>query len=195
MAFIPGLGALGMAASGAGAGLSAFGALSKGSAEAGQMTYLAAVARANKKIAEQNAAYERGVGEVKAGQYGLKSAFQRGSIEVAQAASGLDINKGSAAAVQRSQKLTSDADMGMIRNNAARLAYGYDIQAAQQEQQAGLYEVGAENAKKASYINAFGSILGGVSSVSSKWLQGNSLGMWDTNTESYAGIPFAPDDL
>ena len=80
----------------AGAGVSAFGAMQKGSAEAGMYNYQAGVADINSKIAKQNAAWPLDAGGIKGQQLGEKQAFRAGSIAAAQGASGLDVNSGSA---------------------------------------------------------------------------------------------------
>lgn len=131
----------------------------------------AAAAKYNAQIATQNSAWSAAEGEQNAGVAGLKTQEQSGKIKVAQAANNIDVNSGSAVAVQKSQ-----AEMGMlnemnIRSNAARQAYGYQAQS-------GLDKSEAKNDETAGYIGAAGSLLGGASKASmySNWMGSQGLG-------------------
>src|SRR5882672_5130647 len=59
--------------------------------KSGVEEYQAQVARNNKLIAEQNANYERDVGEVTAQQLGMKQQWERGQMMAQQGASGLSV--------------------------------------------------------------------------------------------------------
>ena len=156
--------------------LGVFGNLAKGKAESSMYQYQAGVAQFNQKIAEQNRDYAYAAGEQEANRYGMKARQQIGQTRATQGASNLDVNSGSAAAVQDSEHDVAKMDMGTIRNNAARTAYGYSVEAAKYSADTGMYSAAASNSSKAGLLNAFGSILGGVSSVSSKWLQASQSG-------------------
>jgi hypothetical protein len=173
-----GFGAVGLGASLAGGILSAFGANKQGESQQQMYNYRAGVAKINADINRQNAAWARNKGEQEAVQYGMKAAQQRGQIKVAQAASNLDVNSGSAVAVQKSQEKIKDLDLTMIRSNAAKIAYDYETKAVMDENQAGLDVMAGEYAKDAGELKAAESILGSVSNVSSKWQLGKSTGLW-----------------
>ena len=74
-------------------------------------------------------------------------------------------------------------DLGTIRNNAARVAYGYSVEAASQGNQATLYKAASSNASKAGKLNMMASLISGASSVSSKWLQLDQAGVFGKSTE------------
>lgn len=173
-----GFGAVGLGATLAGGMLSAAGNMQQGAAEQQMYNYRAQVARINADIDRQNAAWSRTKGEVEATQYGMKAAQQRGAIQVAQAASGLDVNSGSNKDVQNSQEKIKNMDLSTIRSNAAKVAYDYETKATMDENQASLDVMAGQNAKTAGNIKAFSSILGTVGTVSSKWQQGSSTGLW-----------------
>jgi len=173
-----GIGGVGLGASLGGGLLSAFGAHQAGERQQQMYNYQAQVARINADIDKQNAAYARNKGEIEATQYGQKAAQQRGGILSAQAASGLDVNSGSAAQVRSSQGTLTRMDLTQIRSNAAKVAYDYDVKSTMDINQANLDVMAGENAAKAGNINAMSSILGTVGSVSSKWMQGSQMGMW-----------------
>ena len=164
--------------SSAGGGVLGFmGNLAKGKAESSMYQYQAGVAQFNQKIAEQNRDQAYATGELEAGRYGMKARQTIGGIRSAKAASGLDITSGSASQVADSAHDVAGMDMSTIRSNAARVAYGHTIEGIKYGAEAGMYSAAASNAKKASMINAFGSLLSGATSVSSKWTQARDAGI------------------
>lgn len=177
MAPLP-LAGIGLASTAIGAGVSAVGSSYAGQAKSNMYNYQAGVADLNKKIASQNADYSREVGEVKAQDSGLRTEFQVGKMKAAQGGSGLDVNSGSALATRQSQTLIGQHDQGTIRSNAARQAYGFDIEAIKYGAEGDMLRTAGKNAIEAGNLGAVSSILGGASSVASKWLQGTSAGVW-----------------
>ena len=168
---------LSMAASAGGSLISAFGANRAGQAQSQAYQYQAGVARLNQQIALQNRDYALGVGETEAKRYGMQATQRMGAIRAGIGASGIDIGSGSKAAVQDSQQLVTGIDLAQIRNNAARKAYGYSVEAQQDETQAGLYEMASSDAAEAGKIKALGSLVSGAGSVADKWYQGESKGL------------------
>jgi hypothetical protein len=173
-----GFGSVGIGASLAGGLLSAFGNEKQGQAQQTMYNYRAQVAKINADIDRQNAAWARTKGEVEATQYGMKASQQRGAIRAAQGASNIDVNSGSAVDVQRSQEKIKDIDLAQIRSNAAKVAYDYETKATMDENQSRLDTMAGSYAKQAGDIAALGSIIGTASTVSSKWQQGKSIGLW-----------------
>lgn len=144
-----------------GAGGSAIGDIMAGVTASKADKYNAKVALQNAKLATQNAALEGGIGEANYGMAGLKTQQEVGGIKAAQAGRGVDVNSGSAKAVQSSQ-----AEMGMlnqanIRSNAARAAYGFEVQATGFQNQAAL-----DKAKGSA------DIMGGISQAGAGLLKG-----------------------
>lgn len=182
------VGSVGLGASLAGGLMSAFGAASSGNAQKQMYDYQSQVATLNASIDKQNAEYASNQGEIQASQYGQKAAQQRGQIIAAQGASGIQVGTGSNAAVVQSQKAITDLDLTQIRSNAAKTAYDFTTKAAADTTQANLDTIAGSNAQKAGYIGAASSILGTVGSVSSKWLQGNTTGLWGGSSGSGGSI-------
>lgn len=127
------------------------GSIQEGNAQASEYRYQAAVA-------EQNAAFAAAEGEVKGTDAGLKEAATVAAIKTAQAARGIDVNKGSAVKVQQSGEQLGQLDVLTIRSDAAREAYGYHTQSA------GL-KIAAKNAQTAGYINAAGKLFTGLGNI------------------------------
>jgi hypothetical protein len=164
----------GMVASGLGAGVSAYGNMQQGAAQAAAYTYQAGVAQINSAIAANNANYAFAAGEQKAQQAGMQTRSIIGQTKAQQGGSGLDVNTGSAVDVRAAEADVGAENVAVIRNDAARTAYGYQVDEQQQLTQAALDKFAASNAKTAGFIGATSSVLGGASSVSDKWLKYNN---------------------
>lgn len=176
---------VGMGASAAGSLTSAFGSLQSGDASAGMYAYQSGMAQQRAKIARENRDYALATGEKEAARYGMGAGQRMGTITARQGASGIDIGSASSVDVRKSQQLVTEIDLATIRNNAARKAYGYELEAWGGEEQAKMYTKAGEGAREAGKIGAMSSILGGISSVSSKWLQGSSAGLFGSRSESF----------
>ena len=156
-----------------GAGISAIGTVEQGQATANAANYSAQVARNNAVIANQNADYAIAAGQQKAATESMKNAATMGKIKTAQAASGIDVNTGSAAKVQAGAREIGALDTATVLNNAELQAYGYRSQATSFKAQAGLDTLQAEQAPLGADIAAAGGLLSGASSVGAKWAQLN----------------------
>jgi hypothetical protein len=165
----------------AGTLLSAFGANYQGQAQANMYNYQAGIAQMNSKISLQNADYERSVGEVEAQESGMRTRVQVGATEAAQARSGLDVNRGSAAAVRGSETEIGQQNEAIIRLNAVRKAYGYEVEATQDTAQSNLYQMAAKTSQTSGILGAVKSILSGGTSVADKWLKGQATGVFGGN--------------
>lgn len=179
---------LALAGSVAAGGLGAVSSIMKGQSQSAQYGYQSGIAQMNQKIAKQNAAWAREAGEDEAGRIGMKTRERIGNQLVAQSGSGLDVGFGSAKRVRESTRAIGMGDQNTTRTNAARRAYGFDVQAAQYEAQSEAYSSAAEDAETAGYIGAISSIIGGATSVSSKWMQGSQIGLWSGSGGGSGGI-------
>jgi hypothetical protein len=143
-------------------------------------TYQAGIAEMNRQVQLQNASYERYIGEVKAQELGMKTRAEVGATLAAQGASNLDVSSGSGVRVRESELELGQYDQAITRANAYHRAYGMEIQAATEEAKEQMALASASTAREAGTIGAISSILGGVSSVSSKWLQGQQTGVFNS---------------
>lgn len=167
-----------MGAKAGGSVLGAIGSLWSGSASSSMFKYQAGLAQLKKKVDLQNADYQRNIGEVEAQQSGLKSRAEIGVTKSIQGASGLDVNKGSPAAVRSSQQAIAGENQAIIRSNAAHRAWASEVEAATDEAQSNILNVSAKNATTSGNIGAISSLLGGATSVADKWYQGKATGLW-----------------
>jgi hypothetical protein len=173
-----GIAAVGVGATVAGGFVQAQGAQQQAQAQSQAYQYKAGVALLNKKISEQNANWALQSGDISAEERGLAAGQEIASTKVAQAASGLDISGGSAEAVRQSQTAAAAFDQNIIRWDAAKTAYGYEAKGATDAAEATLDQMASAQELEAGKISVASSFLGAASSVSSKWLQGKSTGLW-----------------
>ena len=116
-------------------------------------------------LMNQNAAFKNdtanetiNAGDTAADWQRVKAGQAIGTQRSAQAANGIDVNSGSSALIQDDTAMLGELDALTIQNNAAREAYGYRVQAANDINNAGQT---VRNGKTA----ATGSILGGLGSA------------------------------
>lgn len=175
---ITGTAAVSMGMSAAGGILGGIGAEKSGQASALAYRYKAAVALLNKQINEQNARWALDAGEIKSVESGLKSRQEIANTKVAQSASGLDINSGSAEAVRDTQTEVAQFDQNVIRWDAKKTSVGYSMKAKADQLQADADLAAADSAEKAGKVGMLTSFLNAGGSVASKWLQGNTIGIF-----------------
>lgn len=155
----------------AGGVASAGGAIAGGVGSYNAYSYKAAVAKQNATIAKNNAAYAAWEGGKAAEKQGIADQFKLGQIVTGQAAGNVDIHSGSAAQVQASQAGIASENQMMIRSNASRKAYGYEVEATNMLNEAKMDKAAGSNALVSGALNAGGSLIGSASSVSDKWLK------------------------
>lgn len=150
-------------------GIKMYGDIQQGQAEANAANYNATLAGYNAEQARRNAEMESESGSAKAAMQGRETRAQFGSERARAAGGGLDPNSGSAVDVQTSTAELGHLDALTIRTNAAKAAYGYQIQGTNYENEAELDRAQAKQAKTASYIKAAGTLVGGASDAASKY--------------------------
>jgi len=163
------LATIGSVASLAGGAVGAYGAIESGEASGAAASYQSQVAANNAIIAGENAQYAKAAGEVQVTASELKTAATIGAIKTNQAASGLDVNSGSNEDVQSSAKELGELDALTVRNNAARQAYGYQVQSTSFTQQSQLSSAQSEQDLTAGMFGAGSSILGGATSATNNY--------------------------
>jgi hypothetical protein len=153
----------------AGTAVSAAGAIQSGKATAANASYQAQVAANNALIANQNAEAATQAGAANAAAQSLANRATVSKAVAGAAASGVDVNSGSAADVTTTDREVGQLDTLTTINNAALQAYGYRSAATSDTAQAQLDTAEAAQAPIAGDISAGGDLLSGASSVGSKW--------------------------
>lgn len=132
------------------------------SAQKRSADYQAQVAANNAKTAEANAEYSQQVGDTKVAAKQQQTAQMIGAERAGLAASGVDLDSGSALRLQTDTATLGAVDAGTIRANAARDAYGFRTQGLN-------YAMAQKQDESAGNLDAFGDVLTGASSVAGKW--------------------------
>lgn len=139
--------------------------------QASQMRYQAQVSENNAKIARQNAEWSAHASEQKVAEEGQKTRQTVGAIKAAQAASGVDVNTGSAVDVRSGAAETGQLNAITLRSNAARQAYGYLTDETGAKAQAELDRSSASNTEAALPGQMVGTLIGGVTSAAGNYTQ------------------------
>lgn len=185
------LAGVGLGATLIGGGVLAYGAYSSGQSQSAMYNYQSGVAKINQQIKQQDADYFRDVGEVETQQSGMKTRAEVGQEKAVQGASGVDVNTGSPADVRTSQTEIGQENEAIIRSNAARRAYGAEVEGVNLGAQSTVYGMAASNASTAGSIKAAGTLISTAGSVASKWSQmGSSFGNMTgpSGGSDYAGL-------
>lgn len=178
------LAVIGLGATAAGGGAAAFGNYFSGKAQGNMYNYQAGVAQANAQVAKQDAIYATQSGEVQAQQSGMRTRSIVGATKVGYGAGNIDSSTGSAKNVIASTTEVGQQNQGIIRADAAKRAYGFNVAAAGDIATAGADEVAVGTSHEAAGINIASTILGTVGSVSSKWSQGQQQGIFASQGSS-----------
>jgi hypothetical protein len=172
-----GLTAASLAGTAASTAVGVMGQRQTAAANAANARYQAAVAANNQLIAQQNARYATQAGAVNAQAMDFRTRALMGSEIAAQGASGIDIGSGSPLDVVRSTAGLGRLDTANIIQGANLQAYGYQTAATGFGAEAGLQQQQARYAGTAGMIGGAGTILGGATSLASKWLQYQNVGL------------------
>ena len=143
-------------------GAQATGAVVGGLAAGAEANYKGQVAANNAAIAAQNKAYAAAAGASQVENAGLKARAQLAEVRTGIAANNLDVNTGSAADVQTSQRLIGAKEVSTVASNAARQVYGYGAEEMNYGAQAKLYRTQAPYDIASGFISAAGDVAGGM---------------------------------
>lgn len=147
----------------------AVGAYTQGKAAAASAKYNAAVASDNALQAKSNSVLAAQSGEAQAGIQEQKTRANVGSILANQGASNIDVNSGSNVDVRSSASELGELNALTVKSNAAREAYGYQVQGVGFQNQGALDKAEASNDTSAGTINAASTFLGGAGSAAGNY--------------------------
>jgi hypothetical protein len=152
-----------------GGGISALGGMQSAEAQKQNLFYQAAVAANNAQIARQNAEMETQTGQSQMTMEGMKNRSIIGTMKAGQAASGVDVNTGSFVNARAGAAEIGALNQATIGSNAARKAYGFQVQAMNDLAQSQMDIRGGQQVAAAAPLTAFGSLLSSASSVGGKY--------------------------
>ncbi len=155
-------GTIAIAALAGSAGIGAMGAIQQGNAQAASAGYNAKIAAQNAQIATKNAEYIGAQGNENVAAESQKTRAAEGAITANQGASGVNVNTGSAVDVRESAAKVGMLNALNVRSQAARQAYGQQIQSTSDMAQSQLLRSQQKADKTAGFLNAGATILGGA---------------------------------
>jgi hypothetical protein len=132
--------------------LSGVSAVSQAKDTRNEASWSAAQLRTNASYSRMRAEDAKARGGASAMAAVVKARMTVGSQRAALAAQGIDISSGSALDVQVNTAELSDIDIMTIKNNAAREAWGYGVQAGDYDQQAKMAEQAGGNRSRNTLI-------------------------------------------
>jgi len=166
-----GLAEASIAASVIGGVVQAYGQFQQGQSQKAEAEYRAALERNNSIRANQLAADALDRGEEDTREEALRGRLLIGQMRAVLAGSGQVVDEGTAGQLVIDQTETNALDEAKVRNNAAREAQEFRIQASQFSQSAELLQFSGDNAARAGAFAAGGTLLSTVGKVSGKWYQ------------------------
>lgn len=166
-----------LAASAIGTAVSVYGSVQQGKAAQGQANYQATVDRNNKIISDRYAAdaIERGK-EAEADQR-RKTQQIIANQRVGFAANGIDLGSDVVSETLSDSAMLGELDALTIRSNAAREAYGYQVQGMNYEASATNQILAGKNARSAGRTAAMSTLLSGAASVGNSYADYKSKGI------------------
>jgi len=151
------------------AGVDAYGKHKAGRAAQKQGNYVGAIEDQNAKFSEMQADDAVARGYEAAFKRRTESRQLAGASRAAMAAQGIDVNTGSALDIQENNQRIGELDMVTIKNNAARQAWGYQVEALQHRQQAHLARIGGTNLGRNYNYSAGSTLLTGGAQAYGIW--------------------------
>lgn len=163
-------GALGSLASTIGGGIfGAIGGILGGQDAAKAAKYNARMEAQNAAVAKVNANIAGEAGAEQAAISSQKTREEAGAVRATRAASGIETNSGSGVDVDASVRELGQLDAMTIRSNAAKEAYGYQVQAANHMAQSNLDKEEASNDLEAGWVKGAGTFLGSVADAGDQY--------------------------
>lgn len=154
-----------------GALFQAVGAIAGGAAANNAAKYNAQVASNNAAMAQRQAEDAKERGRIEEQRFRLQAAQLRGQQAASLAANGVDISSGSPLQVLADSAGMAELDAASVRDQAAREAYGYQVESANYLNESTLERARGKSAKRASYFEAGSSLLTGAGRVAANWPQ------------------------
>lgn len=151
--------------------------LMQGQAGAEAASYQAAIARNNAIIAKQNAQQEIQKGRQQSLLKDMETRSLKGKQIAGMAASGLEVGTGSFGDILESSDQLGRLDKSLILQGASKNATAYLQQASNFSSEANLFDMKSSSSSASGYLGLAGSLIGGASSFSDKWLGYKRVGL------------------
>lgn len=162
---------LALVSMGAGSILGAGSSIMGGNAEAASAQYQAGVAQKNAEIAGQNRVLAQQQGNEREADTITQGRALIGTQTAGQAASGLDVNSGSAVDVRSSTAALNQEGVRREQQKTAADVQGYRIQEYDLDQEAKAQRAAAASARTSGTLGAVTSLLGGAASIGGQFVK------------------------
>jgi hypothetical protein len=149
--------------------MSVMGSMQQGKAAEANAKYQAQVSANNATLAQQQAADATARGKVEEQSHRRRVAQTMGAQRANIAGSGFEIGDTTSQDILGDTASFGEIDAFAIRDNAAREAWGYEVQSSNYTNDAQLQRARGEQARSASYWSAAGDLLGGASKFSGQY--------------------------
>lgn len=150
-------------------------------ATAQSYAYQAMISRNNAIMAQRNEQWTSEQGDIESTNEGLKTGAEVASMKAKQAASGVDVNTGSAVSVRDAAARLGAINAMTIKSNRAREVWGYQVDKTNEETQAKLQDRAGGYALQGGKISSAATLLGTASSVVGQY------GQWQTSMAGGGG--------
>jgi len=172
---------IGMIGSIASTAMSVMGSIQQGKAAKAQANYQAQVATNNAKIAEWQAQDSEARGKIAENEQRAKVRQFVGGQRAAIGGSGFEFGDDTSLSLLGDAAAMGEYDALVIRNNAAREAWGYRTQGSNFTAQAGAYGAAGKNAMTSAYMTAGADLLGGASKFATQYGKSSTTLPWQTS--------------
>lgn len=179
---------LSLGATALGAVTSAMGSIQQGKAQAAQYKYQAAVDRNNKIISDRQ--YQDAIkrGEAAEEDVRRKTAQIISKQRTGFASNNIDLGSDVVFDTLSDSSMFGELDALTVRSNAAREAYGYQVQGMNYQASANNSLMAAKNAKSAAKTSAFSSVLSGASTLASNYADFSKSGAIGSSSSGYTKL-------
>lgn len=154
-----------------GAAISAYSMYSAGQNQSKVSSANADVARQNAAIENQNAIVAENQGADKAAQKIQQGRSANATLRASAGSNGLVADTGTLGELQDQNTSTSEFNALTSRNDAARQAWGYQVQGSNFTNQANIDDFSASTEKTDSYLNSGATLITGLGNASSSYLK------------------------
>ncbi len=156
-----------------GALVAGYNSYSQNQAAAKASEYQANINRQNAEVAKTNAVNTRQTGIENARKMKMQTAQNIASQKTAMAASGIDINSGSALGLTDTTKYYGEMDALTTINNYNIKANAFEAEGQNFLEQAGVNSMTAKNYKDSSLLSGLGTTMTGLGQVNNSWYNFN----------------------
>lgn len=156
-----------------------------------QGDYSSSIANTNAAMAKLKATQVQQTGDIAASRKNLQTQAEVGSTLAAQGASGVDVRSGSPAMTRAGITTAGGIDEATIRNNAARQAWGYQVQASEDTFQGQFEQMTAKQRSTQSLVT------GGLSAISGPMAMMSQAALWQYRygLKGTPGKPYPAADM